>query len=279
MRRDYRLYELDEDEFETLVVRICSRWLGQGVMPFAPGRDKGRDGKFHGTANCFPSEAERLTGHFVLQAKHVSAPDKSCSDRDFAKLLKEEEPKVKRLIELGICDHYIVFTNRKLSAGSDEKLIESLRGLGLESAHIIGVERLNMALEEYADIRNGLPNRNDPIPFRFDPNDLVDVINAIHDYSDDDQAILHKSESDFERPKIHTKNTINDLSTDYYQQIIVNNSMPHFDKIQQFLTNPRNRDFVALYHDSADELRQKILVKRSEFDKFDEIFLFLIDEI
>jgi hypothetical protein len=32
MRRDYRLYELNEDEFEGLVVRICVRWLGEGVM-------------------------------------------------------------------------------------------------------------------------------------------------------------------------------------------------------------------------------------------------------
>jgi hypothetical protein len=279
MRRDYRLYELDENEFEALVVRICIRWLGQGVTPFAPGRDKGRDGKFHGTANCFPSDANCLSGHFVLQAKHVSAPDRSCSDRDFAKLLKDEEPKIKRLVGLGICDHYIVFTNRKLTAGSDERLIESLLALGLKSAHIIGVERLSMALDDFAEIRNTLPNQNDPIPFRFNLNDLIDVIVAIHEYSDDVQPTLHKSALDFARPKIPTKNTINGLSVEYYCQIIVNNSMPHFDRVHQFLTNPRNRNFAELYHDSADELKQKILVKRNEFASFDEVFIFLIEEI
>ena len=61
MRRDYRLYELHDDEFERLVVRICVRWLGEGVTPFAPGKDGGRDGKFHGRANCFPSVAEPLS--------------------------------------------------------------------------------------------------------------------------------------------------------------------------------------------------------------------------
>jgi hypothetical protein len=39
MRRDYRLYELNEDEFESLVVKICARWFGPGVTPFAKGRD------------------------------------------------------------------------------------------------------------------------------------------------------------------------------------------------------------------------------------------------
>jgi len=39
MRRDYRLYELSNDEFEQLVVQICARWLGPGVTLFAPGKD------------------------------------------------------------------------------------------------------------------------------------------------------------------------------------------------------------------------------------------------
>src|SRR3954469_8296 len=97
MARDYRLYELSDAEFEGLVVQICVRWLGQGVMPFAPGRDGGRDAKFHGTATCFPSATAPHSGHFVIQAKHVNERDRSCSDRDFAKLLKGEHPKVKRL--------------------------------------------------------------------------------------------------------------------------------------------------------------------------------------
>ena len=46
MRRDFRLYELNDDEFERLIVRICVKWLGAGVTPFAPGKDGGRDGKF-----------------------------------------------------------------------------------------------------------------------------------------------------------------------------------------------------------------------------------------
>src|SRR5580658_8595944 len=97
MLKDHRLYELSDAEFEGLVLQICVRWLGQGVTPFAPGRDGGRDAKFHGTATSFPSSTAPHVGHFVVQAKHVNERDRSCSDADFARLLKREYPKVRRL--------------------------------------------------------------------------------------------------------------------------------------------------------------------------------------
>src|SRR4051794_5756836 len=99
MRQDYRLYELNDAEFEELVVRICVRWLGAGVTPFAPGKDGGRDGKFQGKAECFPSTASPIEGHVVIQAKHVATFDKSCSGKDFERLLKKEHPKIGRLIK------------------------------------------------------------------------------------------------------------------------------------------------------------------------------------
>jgi hypothetical protein len=68
MARDHRLHEINNGEFERLVVRICIHWLGEGVQPFTEGRDGGRDGKFHGTAARFPSPNDPLSGHFVLQA-------------------------------------------------------------------------------------------------------------------------------------------------------------------------------------------------------------------
>ncbi len=277
-RRDYRLHELSEAEFERLVVQICVRWLGEGVTPFAPGRDGGRDGKFHGTANSFPSTAHPLTGHCVLQAKHAAAPNRSCSDKDFGTLLEKEHPKIIRLVGKSICDHYLVFTNRKYSGGTDEKLMEALNGLGVTSAHIIGVERLHLALDDYADIANQLPNRYDTMPFRFDPDDLVEVIGALHTFTQDDCITSFRSAFDFEKIKIQEKNIINGVTKEYYNQMIVD-SMVHFERVKQFLGNPRNRELAALYHDSADDLKQKILTKRSQFGAFDEIFTFMNEHI
>ncbi|WP_291820860.1 ABC-three component system protein [Bosea sp. (in: a-proteobacteria)] len=279
LRRDYRLHELNDAEFEGLVLQICARWLGQGVTGFATGKDGGRDGKFHGTANSFPSASSPLVGHCTLQAKHTGAPNKSCSDREFDRLLKGEYDKIKRLVAAGLLEHYIVFTNRKYSGLADEKLIAALMKLGLKSAYIIGEERLHQALDEFADIRDSLPNKLDPSPFRFDSDDIVEVIGALHSYTENDTDSAFRSAFDFEKLKIQDKNTLNGVSETYYQQAIVGGSMPHFERVEQFLTNPRNADIAALYHDSADELKQKIVAKRAKFDNFDDIFGFLYDQI
>ncbi|MBN9033861.1 MAG: hypothetical protein J0I23_29130 [Rhizobiales bacterium] len=277
--RDYRLHELNEDEFEKLVVRICVRWLGEGVSPFAKGKDGGRDGKFHGTANSFPSKSSPSAGHFVLQSKHIGAPDKSCSDSDFATLLRKEHPKIKRLNGEGICDHYLVFTNRKYSGGADEKYMKDLMALGVTSANIIGVERLHLALDDDANIRDTLPNRFDASPFRFDADDLVEVIGALSAFTKDEPDSAFQSAFDFGKLKMPVKNKLNGVSDEYYQQVIVGQSMPHFERVGQFLQNPRNQEFAALYHDAADELKQKIIAKRAQFGAFDDIFLFMYEQI
>jgi hypothetical protein len=280
MPRDHRLYELSDTEFEGVVVQVCVRWLGQGVTPFALGKDGGRDAKFHGTATNFPSATNPHSGHFVVQAKHVNERDRSCSDRDFAKLLKAEYPKVKRLSGAKLCDHYLLFTNRKLTGGADEKLIKELVALGPTSAQIVGVERCHLAIDEYPDIRDTLPNRYDTMPFRFNPDDLKEVIGALHDYVENDATKEFDSATDFEKIKLRNeKNTINGLSDAYYREIIVADSMPHFDNVGSFLKNPRNAELKALYHDAADDPKQKILVNRGQFETFDHVFEFLREEI
>ncbi|MGA6116185.1 ABC-three component system protein [Agrobacterium radiobacter] len=75
------------------------------------------------------------------------------------------------------------------------------------------------------------------------------------------------------------KNKLNGVSDEYYSQVIVAQSMPHFDRVAQFLQNPRNDEFAALYHDAADELKQKIIAKRAQFGAFDDIFLFMYEQI
>ena len=85
---------------------------------------------------------------------------------------------------------------------------------------------------------------------------------------------------DFEAIKIkEEKNRINGLTKDYYEQIIVNGSMVHFGRVEEFLKNPRNRKFASLYHDAADELKQSILVHRKQFETFDNVFAFLSSEV
>ncbi|MCR6638988.1 MAG: restriction endonuclease [Sporocytophaga sp.] len=82
---DYRLELLDDSTFENLVNRLCQEILGLGVISFSKGKDGGRDGKFTGIANKFPSEASPWCGKFIIQAKHTENPVSSCSDSDFKK--------------------------------------------------------------------------------------------------------------------------------------------------------------------------------------------------
>lgn len=281
MRRDFRLYELSDDDFEDLCVKISVDWLGEGVTPFAPGPDGGRDGSFIGTANKFPSESEPFDGKFVLQAKHATSPVASYSDKPFQRDLKNKEyPRIKKLVKDGMCEHYILFANRKLTGGAQKKIHDELVALGLKSAHIIGVERLNLELEIKPSLAKSLPNARDVQPFTFQPDDIVEVISALHAYSDGHIDEAFDSAQSFDTISIKSKkNPINGLSKEFYEQVIEAESMLHFGKIERFLKNPRNAEFRELYHDSADELKQKLIVERDQFADFDRVFTFLYDKV
>ena len=91
----FSLHDLNDAEFEQLVVLICRELLGAGITSFAPGRDGGKDAKFEGMANSFPSATAPAFGKFIVQAKHTSSPVASCSDYDFkTTLIGHEIPKI-----------------------------------------------------------------------------------------------------------------------------------------------------------------------------------------
>src|SRR5262245_52055347 len=117
----YRLHELHDENFERLVIQICMQVLGMGTFSFAPGKDGGRDGRFNGTAHSFPSPKKPLSGKFVIQAKHTRNPAASCSDAAFTQIIKAELPKVRKLARAGELQHYLLFTNRRLTALKDER--------------------------------------------------------------------------------------------------------------------------------------------------------------
>lgn len=106
MRRSFPFQDLGDDEFETLVAAICQKILGTGAVVFATGKDGGRDGKFEGVAQKFPSESSPLSGKFIVQAKHTANPAASCSNSEFGRLLDGEKPKITAMIANGELDHY-----------------------------------------------------------------------------------------------------------------------------------------------------------------------------
>ena len=125
--RDYRLYELTHQKFETLCSKICIRVLGEGFINFAQGKDEGKDGKFEGKANALPSENEPYRGKFIIQAKHTTNPCRSCSDTQFKGIITKEVPKIENLNKNGELDYYFLLTNRKLTGKQEAKIQEQFK--------------------------------------------------------------------------------------------------------------------------------------------------------
>lgn len=290
--RDYFLYHLTDTEFEDLVSKICLVWFGNGITPFAKGKDGGRDAKFSGKAQSYPSSQEQWSGEIVIQAKHTAKPDASCSDNNFKKYFLEktkskgggfhkdsEVPKVKRLIEEKILDYYVVFTNRKLTGGADEKILKEVNKLKPKGSHIVGLEQINLFLKENPKIARALPTHGNSKPFEFTPDDMVDVISGVYDAIQIENASLSGAKDFGYLDKKKEKNKINNMSNSYYQAVIVNEYMPLFSRLKDFLQDERNKEYRDIYHDIADELRQKIIIFRDRFDCFEEIILYLVEAV
>jgi hypothetical protein len=277
--RDYHLHELSGDEHEQLVVRICRDILGMGTMNFSEGKDRGKDGKFTGTAQKYPSENSPWSGIFIIQSKRVNDPTKSCSDPDFkTKVLKKEIPKIAKLRAAGECDAYMVFTNRKLSAGTEEDLVKFIKtGTGVANAAVLGVEIISSWLDGHPKVVTACGLNTFQGPLRIHPAELRDLITGFHSHWD---SILNDAAAKYELDyvQLDTKNQLNSLSQPYFDYI-QENSASFFQTIDDFLKNPINNDMLEYYYTIVDELKSKIIAKRSSFENFDEIFPFIYDQV
>ena len=62
----YRYEDLSPEQFEGLVIFLCQELLGISVQGFSKGRDGGRDAKFVGTAQLYPSKAAPWDGTVIM---------------------------------------------------------------------------------------------------------------------------------------------------------------------------------------------------------------------
>ncbi len=276
MRRTFPLQDLSNDEFEDLVAAICHFILGVGTFVFATGKDGGRDGAFSGTAHKFPSADSPLTGKFIIQSKHTANPVASCSDAEFARILEGEKPRIIALISAAEVEHYLCFTNRKKPANDGISKEADLKALGLVSAHILGIEQIRTWLTLHPEAWTKLGFDRFETPFRIQTADLTAVIAAFHEALDTDGAI--NVPGDFTYVSKPQKNKINKMSDAYFEEIRVR-SLPYFKSIEDFLKNPRNNKFKAMYEDTADEIRRKFIAVTPPFVSFDEALTHVIDTV
>jgi hypothetical protein len=276
----YAYYDLDPQQFEKLVVAICHFILGPGVQEFATGVDGGRDARFNGRAALFPSAAAPISGRVIVQAKHTTGIAEYFSDASFSSIaatsvLSVEMPKIKSLRDTKELEHYILFSNRKLTAQAEEDIRKRIdKEAGVSSCHLVGVEGMERHLKAFpraAEIAGV-----DPIdsPLSVSPDRLAEVIRAI---GKDLPTIAIPALNEIERTAFLAKNRINGLSEEYAESIM--KFLKYFDQVRQFLAHPDNSELLSAWEDAADEFRAKIIATRKDHVSFDKVLNFLLQQL
>jgi hypothetical protein len=271
----YPLNDLSPSEFENVVASICEEILGTGTLIFSEGKDGGRDAKFTGKANYFPSEASSWNGRIIIQAKHTVKVGASCSDSDFSTTLKKEVSSVKALSKDGKLDYYLIFTNRKLSGLQDPKIEDFItEELDVEN-FVIGEERIQKWLQDYPSITRKNKLSKLLLPLEFYEEDLKTLITRFSTINFDGEKLQEITRNN-DRIPIIEKNDLNKLSHNYFNSMF-KKSINDFTKIEAFIKNPKNREIQNFYDNTINDIQSKILIKRSDFSTFEEIIEYLYD--
>ena len=269
----YPLYYLNSEEFENLIASICHEILGTGTLSFSLGKDGGRDAKFTGMANNFPSASSPWRGKFIIQAKHTSKPTGSCSDSDFKTILKNELPRIKRLYDNGKLNYYLLFTNRKMTGLQDPKIEDLIDSeVGIEH-QVIGNETIQSWLQKYPAVIKTTGLNRLLTPLNFYEQDIQDTIVSFSESKFNRKTIIEIVDK-FLRLPLQEKNKRNNLSEQYYTHVM-RESYTYFNKIEKFLEDPANSEFKEKYENTVSDLREMITVKHDDFTSFDEILAYL----
>lgn len=282
---DYRLENLSEDDFEELVCVLCQEILGIGTVAFSKGKDGGRDARFEGTANAYPSTISPWAGKFIIQAKHTTDYNASCSDKPFygndsCLINKEIKNAIKPLKTNGEIDNYLLFTNRKETESREKAVTHIKSETGLTNVDIIGKATIHTWLSQNENIAKRFKIGKYDLPLVLNEFDIKEVISAFGQQV----SVVRQMQTITEENliiNIHKiqKNQINNLSVEYYENQIRRKSQIYFQDIDNFLSDFKNDEYATIYYNFADELGNKIEVKRTTFNKFEEIFVYLYDII
>jgi len=278
----YAYEDLSPSQFEGLVVAICQFVLGAGVQGFATGPDGGRDAKFVGTAELLPSKASPWQGTVIVQAKHTNGYNKTFSDADFhsdeseATVLGDELPRIKRLRDGGELDHYVLFSNRRLTGNGESKLravISKTCGVPLGSIALYGVEQLELWLKRFPDAVRIADV--DPVdsPLLLGPDELAEVVEHMALRLGDDTGT---GAPPADRVTYARKNELNKMSPAYAAEMR-KRYLKETAQIKRFLAAPENEVLLARYEIAVEEFQLQVIAKRRDYQAFDEVLEYLFD--
>ena len=271
-------HELYDFQFEKLVVVICQKILGIGVQEFSQGPDGGRDARFDGRATLFPSETAPLEGKCIIQAKHTNGINEKFSDKAFSgtqksSVLSGEIPKIVKLFKRGELDHYLLFSNRKLTADAEETIRKRLqKETGVESINLFDIDRCDRYLKTFPDITKIVGISPMDYPLNVSPGDLAHVILA---FSKQISGMkIPKIPQEIRRKEFGEKNVINNL-TEVYAKEIQKEYLLDFPKIKKFLGMPENKDVLEKYQSASEEFKFEIISHRKDYQTFDQVLNYL----
>lgn len=279
----YAYEDLSDGQFEELVVLLCQNLLGIAVQGFAVGPDGGRDAKFVGTANLFPSKAVPWVGTTIIQAKHTNGYNRHFAEHDFfsttAKntVIGEEIPRIKKLRKNKQLDHYMLFANRRLAGNAESQIrsfISQKCGIAESSIYLCGVEQLEVWLKQFSDVP-GKANL-DPVdsPLIVSSEDLAVVVEAMAVQKNAILTVLDDPPTT--RVSYDEKNVLNNMTIEY-ANAQRKTFLKETSQIRTFLAAPENLDLLRRYESVVDEFQLKIIANRKDYQTFDKVMEHLVD--
>jgi hypothetical protein len=285
MKYDYE--NMSPEQFEKLVFLVCQEILGLSTQNFSKGRDGGIDAMFEGTANLIPSKNAPWKGKVIIQAKHTNAMNASFSENDFFNncesnntILSKEIPKIIRLIDNKELDHYMLFSNRKLTAQRHQEMrnyVSKKCGLPTESIIFCGINEIENYLERFHEIAKIA--KIDPIdyPLYLKADDLEEIIESLSA----NLLLIERNATDnaiIERTNYERKKEINGMTDDYAKQLEKTYSV-YIKDIFDFLSHPNNESLLKKYEAIIEEYQLKIIAHRQEYQSFDKLMNYIFDKL
>lgn len=281
----YAYEDLSDGQFEQLVVLLCQELLGVSVQGFSDGPDGGRDAKFVGTAQLHPSTTNPWVGTTIIQAKHTNGYNRLFSEGDFynpeakSSVLGDELPRIKKLKAANQLDHYMLFSNRRLAGNAESEIrayLSKESGIPESSIYLCGVEQLELWMKRFPNVPKVADL--DPVdgPLIVSPDDLAEIVTALAR-----QGSLVKQVIDHpptERVSYDKKNALNNM-TEAYAKAERKKYLKDTTQIQAFLAAPENADLQRQYESVVDEFQLKIIARRKDYQTFDRIMEYLIDQL
>lgn len=277
--------DLSDDQFETLIVLLCQQLLGISTQGFAKGPDGGRDAKFVGTADMHPSKSAPWVGTVIIQAKHTNGHNRSFSEADFfsksssSTIIDKEVPRIQKLRAAKQVDHYMLFANRRLTGNSESEIREHIStqcGIPISSVYLCGLEQLELLLKRFPEVVEMACL--DPIdsPLIVNPDDLAEVVQALAGQKDMLASLIDAPPTT--RVTYEEKNKLNNMSPEYAKEQR-RKYLKETASIRTFLAAPENIELLQMYESVVDEFQLKIIARRKEYQTFDAVMEYLVDQL